>query len=112
MRSYRTDPESLGLPIPDDNNDISQTCESLDEWLWTIARHAAVETDRAHVLIAAALLGKRVDYRASSYHKVPAIAEYALQNFPVYRQPAPGSLEHGDRALAQAFSAQSRDSLC
>jgi hypothetical protein len=51
-------------------------------------------------MLAAALLGKRVSYRASSYHKVPAIAEYALQHFPVYRQPEPGALERHDRALA------------
>src|SRR6185437_7306997 len=104
LTAYRSDQESLHLPIPDGNNDISATCESLDEWLWTIARHEAVETDRAHVMIAAALLGKRVDYRASSYHKVPAIADYALQGFPVYRQPEPGTLAYRDRTLAQTSS--------
>lgn len=78
LTAYRTDREATGLPIPPDNNDISVSCESLDEWLWTIARHELVETDRAHVMIAAALLGKRVYYRASSYHKVPAIAAFAL----------------------------------
>ncbi len=87
LRAYRSDHERQGFPAPEDSNDISLTCQTLDEWLWTIARAAAVETDRAHVMIAAALLGKRVDYRASNYHKVPAIAEFALQGFPVYRQP-------------------------
>jgi hypothetical protein len=37
------------------------------------------------VMIAAALLGKSVDYGTSSYHKVPAIADYALRLFPVRR---------------------------
>ena len=40
-------------------------------------------TDRAHVMIAAAMLGKPVEYRSSTYHKVPAIARYALRGYPV-----------------------------
>ena len=83
--SYRTDKESVLSVVPESNLDISYACNSLDEWLWTIARHAAVKTDRAHVMIAAALLGKRVDYWTSSYHKVPSIADYALKSFPVRR---------------------------
>jgi hypothetical protein len=35
--------------------------------------------------IAAALMGKDVTYRPTSYHKVPAIAEYSLKGFPVHR---------------------------
>ena len=86
LNAWRTDRESTGLyPLPAGNVDISVTCESLDEWLWTIARHALVRTDRAHVLIAAALLGKTVEYRASSYHKLPEIAAFALSGFPVRR---------------------------
>jgi exopolysaccharide biosynthesis predicted pyruvyltransferase EpsI len=83
--SYRTDVESVVSVIPEGNNDISKSCSSLDEWLWAIARHAVVKTDRAHVMIAAALLGKVVDYWTSSYHKVPSIADYALKSFPVRR---------------------------
>jgi exopolysaccharide biosynthesis predicted pyruvyltransferase EpsI len=84
LTAYRTDAESAsGGETPPGNDDISKSCESLDEWLWTIAHHEAVETDRAHVMIAAAMLGKKVRYRASNYHKVPAIAEYALRGFPV-----------------------------
>jgi exopolysaccharide biosynthesis predicted pyruvyltransferase EpsI len=85
LEAFRIDEESVGSVIPKGNNDISRSCFSLDEWLWTIARHADVKTDRAHVMIAAALLGKTVDYRTSSYHKVPAIADYALRSFPVRR---------------------------
>jgi exopolysaccharide biosynthesis predicted pyruvyltransferase EpsI len=81
--SYRTDVESVLGVIPENNHDISKSCSSLDEWLWTIARHAVVKTDRAHVMIAAALLGKVVEYWTSSYHKVPSIADYALKSFPV-----------------------------
>ena len=81
-RAFRTGAESAtdGQVSPD-NNDISRTCDSRHQWLWAIAGHEVVETDRAHVTIAAAMLGKRVRYRPSSYHKVPAIAEYALEGF-------------------------------
>ena len=81
--AFRTDKESALQETPDDNNDISVTCGSLEDWLWTISRYEAVETDRAHVMIAAALLGKRVEYQASIYHKVPAIAKFSLKGFPV-----------------------------
>jgi len=90
LNAWRTDRESTGLyGLPAGNVDISVACESLDEWLWTIARHALVRTDRAHVLIAAALLGKTVEYRASNYHKVPEIAAFALGGFPVRRIDSP-----------------------
>ena len=85
LASFRTDQDSVRTVIPEGNNDISRSCSSLDEWLWTIARHADVKTDRAHVMIAAALLGKTVDYCTTSYHKVPAIADYSLKSFPVRR---------------------------
>jgi len=86
LTAYRTDAESAsGGQVPPGNNDISITCDNLDQWLWTIARYGVVETDRAHVMIAAAMLGKKVKYRPSSYHKVPAIAEYALKGFPIER---------------------------
>ena len=95
LTAYRTDAESAsGGQTPPGNNDISRSCDSLDQWLWTIARHEVVETDRAHVMIAAAMLGKKVRYRPSSYHKVPAIAEYALESFPVERVPE--GVEHTD----------------
>jgi Polysaccharide pyruvyl transferase len=83
--SYRIDEESALNGVPERNHDISKSCSSLDEWLWTIARHAVVKTDRAHVMIAGALLGKVVEYWTSSYHKVPSIADYALKSFPVRR---------------------------
>jgi Polysaccharide pyruvyl transferase len=83
LLSYRVDAESALSVIPEGNRDISRSCSSLDEWLWTIARHAVVKTDRAHVMIAAALLGKIVEYWTSSYHKVPSIADYALRSFQI-----------------------------
>ena len=81
----RTDRESSLGSHPIDNNDISQTCETLDEFLWTIARHELIRTDRAHVMIAAAMLGKRVEYWPSNYHKLSAIAGFSLTSLPVPR---------------------------
>jgi len=62
--------------LPDDNVDISAQSPSLDAWLWTIARYERIRTDRAHVMIAAAMLDKTVEVRSSSTHKVPAIARW------------------------------------
>ena len=62
--------------LPSDNVDISAQSPSLDAWLWTIARHERIRTDRAHVMIAAAMLDKTVEVRPSSTHKVPAIARW------------------------------------
>jgi GT2 family glycosyltransferase len=88
LNAFRLDQESALTSRPDDNQDISLACSSLDEWLWTIARHQIIRTDRAHVMIAGALLGKPVEFCTSNYHKVPAIAAYALQQFPVTQIPA------------------------
>lgn len=83
--AFRTDGESARVGVPAGNNDISLTCFGLDHWLWTIARHASISTDRAHVMIAATLLGKQVEYHRTNYHKVPAIAKYSLSGFPETR---------------------------
>lgn len=111
LHAYRADREATGQPLPADNCDLSVTCETLDEWLWTIARHAEVYTDRAHVMIAAAMLGKRVMYRASSYHKVPAIAEYALANFPVRRAAAPAQHDDDEGSVREALLHTARKNL-
>ncbi len=93
LQAFRTDREASGaFAPPPENRDISVVCSSLDEWLWSIARHAEVWTDRAHVMIAGALLGKRVRYRSSSYHKLPAIAAWSLEGYPVVRDDSlPGT---------------------
>lgn len=83
LRAFRVDSEAAGRPLPSDNDDISLSCDNLDSWLWRIARSAEIETDRAHVMIAGALLGKTVAYYPTSYHKVPALAEYCLSGLDV-----------------------------
>jgi GT2 family glycosyltransferase/exopolysaccharide biosynthesis predicted pyruvyltransferase EpsI len=89
LSAFRTDEESTGARVlPDGNDDISLTAGSLDAWLSRIAAHELVRTDRAHVMIAAAMLDKTVEFAPSSYFKVPAIAEYALGDFPLRRLDA------------------------
>ena len=78
LHAFRRDAESTGEAVPEDNLDISTECASLDEWLWAISRHELVRTDRAHVMIAAAMLGRKVECWPSTYHKVPAIARFSL----------------------------------
>ncbi len=91
LNAFRSDREAGAARAtpPPDNDDISVTATSLRAWLEAIASHELIRTDRAHVMIAAALLGKRVQYASSSYHKVPAIARYALAELPVEPIPEP-----------------------
>jgi len=94
LNAFRHDGESTGEhALPSDNDDISTTAGSMDTWMRRIAAHELIRTDRAHVMIAAAMLDKRVEFVPGSYFKVSAIAEYALSGFPVTRldteQPTP-----------------------
>jgi GT2 family glycosyltransferase len=108
LLSFRTDAEALGGEVPAGSSDVSLTCESLDEFLWTIARHEVVHTDRAHLMIAAALLGKRVHYGASNYHKVPALAAFGLQEYPVTPLPSVRAPSIHEQVLHQARAAEER----
>jgi GT2 family glycosyltransferase len=84
LDAFRTDRESARTePFPPGNLDVSAVCSSLDEWLWTIARHARVRTDRAHVMIAAALLGKQVEVGAGAYHKLSGLLSFGLDALDV-----------------------------
>lgn len=83
LYAYRVDREKNNYPIPENNNDISIRCKNLNHWLQTIASYETIYTDRAHVTIASAMLGKKVFYRGSNYHKVPGIVDFSLKDFPV-----------------------------
>jgi hypothetical protein len=85
LNAFRVDAEASGAPVPEPNRDVSLDCATLDEWLWTISRYDLIRTDRAHVIIAAAMFGRRVEYRPSSYHKVPAIVNHSVASSLVTR---------------------------
>jgi GT2 family glycosyltransferase len=100
LHAFRTDLEAPGdAVLPPDNDDISVTAGSLDAWLHRIAGAEEIHTDRAHVMIAGALLGKRVAYAASTF-KLDAIAEYALDGLPVRRIAPPAPTGPARRAVA------------
>jgi len=78
LHAYRTDVERAGFELPEDNEDISLTIPELAAWLARIAEHEEIHTDRAHVMIAAAMLGRRVQAREGNYYKIRGISEYSL----------------------------------
>lgn len=84
LNSFRNDNEanSPSRNSPD-NNDISGLNITLKEWLSVISSHKIINTDRAHVMIAGAMMGKEVHYKKTLYHKVPAMAEFSLVGLPV-----------------------------
>ena len=80
LYAFRSDPESLGEPIPPGNFDVSGiTGEWMAELLLdVVASHAVVHTDRAHVAIAAALLDRETHVYATAYHKMRGIHAHSL----------------------------------
>jgi GT2 family glycosyltransferase len=104
LNAFRTDPEArAGSSLPPRNDDISFTAPSLEHWLETIAAHETVRTDRAHVMIAGALLGKQVEFSPTSYHKLDGIADYALSHYHVTRlAPPPPRAPSSARVPARA----------
>jgi len=83
LRAFRVDCESGGGPIPAGNRDVSLEFGAVEPWLNAIADYHAIHTDRAHVMIAAAMMGRTVRYRAGNYFKLPAIAAHSLNNLNV-----------------------------
>jgi exopolysaccharide biosynthesis predicted pyruvyltransferase EpsI len=83
LYAYRRDRESAGKPVPPSNVDISLAASDLDNWLRIIAEHEYVHTDRAHVAIAAALLGKKLTVRPTAYFKVRSIVETWLGDYDI-----------------------------
>ncbi|HWF71746.1 MAG TPA: glycosyltransferase [Solirubrobacteraceae bacterium] len=108
LNAFRTDLEATeGELLMADNDDISVTCTSLEAWLQAIARHALVRTDRAHVMIAGALMGKEVEFAPSSYPKLEPMAAASLSAFPVREIAAPrdprGSGSANGRATRRVY---------
>lgn len=89
LNAFRTDRESALLPLevrlPSDNIDISLVAQTMESWLDLISQHQFVRTDRAHVVLAAAMLNKTIEYTSSNYHKVSGIVTHSLTGFPISR---------------------------
>lgn len=87
---FRTDVEASGRPIPDNNADLSVIYELstrsraiIEYTVWLLMSHidqfTKVSTDRLHICVAAALLGKPVLFYGNSYFKCKAVYDYSLQ---------------------------------
>jgi exopolysaccharide biosynthesis predicted pyruvyltransferase EpsI len=88
--------ESTLFPIPGDNDDLSFTlnrpgntsdvkiCKSVClDMFRSVAQAEHIVTNRLHVGIAAALIGRKVDLYPSNYWKIPRVWEYSMENrFP------------------------------
>ena len=97
LNAFRTDVEALRTSLPANNVDLSRLF-SIDTYppryshltshafLATLRRVNSVSTDRLHVCIAAALLGKEVSFHANKYFKNRAVYETSLAgHFPNVR---------------------------
>lgn len=83
LYAFRTDKETARRGTPRTNVDVSRRFPELGRWLLAIAGARTVHTDRAHVMIAAALMHKRVVAYPGSYFKVEALADTWLSEFDV-----------------------------
>jgi len=110
LNAFRSDGGDT-FPLPPDNDDISLTTPDLAAWLSAIAAHELVRTDRVHVMIAAALMGKRVQYPPSRHDALDSMAEEVLGGYRVARidekprgdvRPQPAALDPaGQQTLHQ-----------
>lgn len=92
LNAFRTDSEKTDIPIPVDNLDVSELLsmgvENRDLAMLTsrsfmsfLSRYKTIRTNRLHVCIGAALLGKQVDFFDNSYYKCRAVYEHSLKDF-------------------------------
>ena len=94
LHAFRTDKEATEIEIPPDNRDLSlmrestsftktQECiiENSRAMFKAIASYAEIKTNRLHIAIAAALLGKKTVLHKNSYFKARAIYRYSLRQY-------------------------------
>jgi len=88
---FRTDVEKTNYKIPKGNIDLSKMLElsscntllsqlSCFHFLNEINLYKVIHTNRLHVAIAAAMLGKQVYIYSNNYYKVKAIYNFSLKN--------------------------------
>jgi polysaccharide pyruvyl transferase len=85
LMAFRTDAESRYGRVPMPNFDISNMGREYHYRLILdiVSNYESVCTDRLHVSIAGALLGRKVKLFEGSYHKIKGIYEYSLRDrFP------------------------------
>jgi exopolysaccharide biosynthesis predicted pyruvyltransferase EpsI len=93
LYAYRTDAEKTEIQLPSENIDVSEalTMGVESKELAYINAHyfleflngfAKIHTNRLHVCIGSALLGKAVAFHGNDYYKCRAVYEYSLTDFP------------------------------
>jgi len=85
LNAFRRDGESVINAVPEANLDLSYNgyaTKPLDELLTFLEQYKEINTDRLHIAICAALLGKTVNLFPNSYYKNKAVFDYSLSRFP------------------------------
>lgn len=85
LNVFRGDKESVRTIRPWRNTDISRKGNAttpLNKFIDKIRKYDRVRTDRLHVAIAGAMLGKEVMLYPNSYFKNKAVYEYTLKHYP------------------------------
>ncbi|MEI6211401.1 MAG: polysaccharide pyruvyl transferase family protein [bacterium] len=113
LQAFRCDKERSRSVLPAGNIDVSrilrcanlsplQAAGTMQMMCRLIDGYAEVRTDRLHVAIAAALLGKQVKLYANSYYKCEAVFRFSLaKRFPGVEWMEIGD-EHHDRTAARS----------
>ncbi|NJL87776.1 MAG: hypothetical protein HC886_20175 [Leptolyngbyaceae cyanobacterium SM1_1_3] len=91
MNSFRKDIESTSIEIPEDNIDVSYIFafydfsegavqEVVQRMLRFLNNFEIVNTNRLHICIASALLGKKVNFYANSYYKNESVYNFSIKD--------------------------------
>ena len=85
LNAFRTDKESLLNRVPSPNYDVSNMGREYHHTLIVdiVSNFESINTDRLHVAIAGANLGKKVRVFSGNYHKISSIYDYSIRDkFP------------------------------
>ncbi len=97
LNAFREDDEKFLLKKPANNIDVSKRGSQstpLDEFIKILGAYKTINTDRLHVCIGSAMLGKQVNFYPNSYYKNKAIYEYSIKDkYPKVKLFEPGFFE-------------------
>ncbi len=88
LNAFRLDKESALRTLPVSNIDLSHdgyATEPLTQLINSLQKYVQINTDRLHIAIGAALLGKEVKLFPNLYYKNKAVFDYSLRRFPNVR---------------------------
>jgi hypothetical protein len=94
LHCFRTDNEHTSIPLPFWNADLSElfkcggqtsglACRATRMIIRSFSHYDEIQTNRLHLAVAGALLGKRVRFHANSYHKCRSVYDFSIkERFP------------------------------